>query len=418
MASKNRHSGSKDNFTAHGSSDPTTIAMKCDENEASGEIKEDDILYQMDQELDQRLSYLCGLRTQQAPANMARSTDTNAVLKSFPQGFDGQQENFVHETCERLSNLSVCNTYSEDQSLATGNSKRNVMVKRNNSIRNNEDQECTQGSKGEGFSPHYLDSELPKSSSSHRKQDQLNEIHKSEENFEAKAELLKDETEENELDDAKTEGIFDEFLDHSTRIRIATLTKRAATLNEALKLTQEECKRLSQSMRSACTAAQVAERERRNMNKQVQTLQQELSKLQKVNKHSQQRVKDLTRECQSLRKELSSTRQSECERRNAQSSCEAQLTRSRADNAALRDQMANLVMRHKEETNQLHASIESSNSRFKETERWQRNVFALVQKQEKLIAVLNEQKNNVAAAKAVAGLEEKFLDIISPLQAP
>lgn len=175
-------------------------------------------------------------------------------LRSFFQEFDVQQENCLHEACDSLSTLSVGNAHTEEQSWARGDSDRSMTVKKNakasNSVRDVEAQECTQGSEEEEGSACFYESELmPKSSSTGIRPDQLHEAaDKSENNVEAKAESLKNEVDENEVDDAKEEGVFDEFLDHSTRLRIGMLTKKVTALTEALKLTQEECRRLVRSL--------------------------------------------------------------------------------------------------------------------------------------------------------------------------
>nr|XP_027236598.1 myosin-10-like isoform X1 [Penaeus vannamei] len=225
----------------------------------------------------------------------------------------------------------------------------------------------------------------------------------------------KQEATDDHLEEAE-DAIFDEFLDQSTRYRISSLCKKVTHLNGTISVLQEECKRLLNAKKEACTRAHTSETERRTLNKQVLLLQQQTTKLQKSNKQLQDRVQELNIECQGLRKELSSHQHSENEHRSSQSSFQAQLTRAHSENASLREQISALKNRHKEELEQLRTALGSSNSKVKELERQQRNMNALVKKQDKLIGVLNEQKNNLAAAKAAAGLEEKFLNIITPLQ--
>ncbi|XP_047481869.1 myosin-11-like isoform X2 [Penaeus chinensis] len=228
----------------------------------------------------------------------------------------------------------------------------------------------------------------------------------------------KQEPTDDPLEEGEENAIFDEFLDQSTRYRISSLCKKVTHLNGTISVLQEECKRLSSAKKEACTKAHTAETERRTLNKQVLLLQQQTTKLQKSNKQLQGRVQELNTECQGLRKELSSHHHSESEHRSSQSSFQAQLTRAHSENASLREQITTLKNRHKEELDQLRTALGSSNSKVKELERQQRNMSALVKKQDKLIGVINEQKNNLAAAKAAAGLEEKFLNIITPLQPP
>ncbi|XP_045619351.2 LOW QUALITY PROTEIN: testis-expressed protein 9 [Procambarus clarkii] len=343
-------------------------------------VPEDHILLQMDQELDQRLSRLCRRRPDQTPSLLSRMISSDGNIMANKQMDAG---NFASGSTAQASIPD-----NEGDNWPSGCS---IRTKEKNDILN---------------SPLSVSVEKPRGTAS--MPDKRNV---------AEPELVENDTDEEVLD-AKEEAIFDEFLDQSTRIRIGHLTKKVMGLNQALKLSRDECKRLMSAKREASMAFHTAETERRNMNKQIQTLQQENSRLQTSNKCLQHRIKELTGECQGLRKELCSTRQSESDHRSGQSSIQAQLTRSRADNAAIRDQMAQIKTKHKEEVDELRAFVTESNSRIKDLERQQRNLYALVKKQECLITVLNKQKNNIAAAKVAACLEDKFLAIISPLQPP
>ncbi|XP_064090359.1 uncharacterized protein LOC135204199 isoform X2 [Macrobrachium nipponense] len=223
-----------------------------------------------------------------------------------------------------------------------------------------------------------------------------------------------------ELDDfgGAQDAIFDDFLDQSTKIRIKALTSKVSHLTEVLNVKQAECKKHTQAKQEALSSLQTSEMSRRSMSKQLQTTQQELARLGKSNKHLSDRVKELTSECQILRKELTSSKQSQCEQKSATTSSRAQLTRLRTDNATLKEQIAELKKKHKDELDELRSTLTSNSAQIKELERQQRNYCALVKKQELLIRILNEQKINIGVAKTAACLEDKFLSILTPLQPP
>ncbi|XP_042226167.1 uncharacterized protein LOC121869084 isoform X2 [Homarus americanus] len=381
-----------------------------------GEVPEEYVLLQMDQELDQRLNRLCMLRTGMTPSNTPWVTGPSTRPRSAPQASDGQQRSLPHNTNTDFSGTSSSNVSDRVQNVVVNNSNQNVMVSKR---RDTDDYMRGLGAQtsvkvNEDVDKRNKEELMTGNPSGTTSNQTIGTGDMSDKSNVGEEEVDEDE----ESNTREEEAIFDEFLDHSTRVRINMLTKKVSALTEALKFAQGECKRLSCAKREASGAAQAAETERRTLSKQVHVLQQETSKLQKSNKHLQERVKELGGECQGLRKELSSRQQGECERRSAQSSHQAQLTRSRADNATLRDQMAILKTKHKEEVDQLRSSVANSNARVKELERQQRNYSALVKKQEKLITILNEQKNNIAAAKTVVGLEEKFLSVVSQLQPP
>ncbi|XP_066973734.1 golgin subfamily A member 5-like [Macrobrachium rosenbergii] len=149
-----------------------------------------------------------------------------------------------------------------------------------------------------------------------------------------------------DLDEAQ-DAIFDDFLDQSTKIRIKTLTSKVSHLTDVLNVKQAECKKHAQAKQEALSSLQASEMSRRSMSKQLQNTQQELARLGKSNKHLSERVKELTSECQTLRKELAGSKQSHCEQKSATTSSRAQLTRLRTDNATLKEQIADLKKKHK-----------------------------------------------------------------------
>ncbi|XP_053627202.1 testis-expressed protein 9 isoform X2 [Cherax quadricarinatus] len=424
MASDNKYyRGHKHHCAVNGDAASIAVPALFHQHSCGGKdsrvVPEDDILLQMDQELDQRLSQLRRLGLGRKSSHFSMSMESSTQLKISPRGLDSKPRSFV------LSGASSSNSIRDKQNVKIitndGHMAANT-CKSDGNLTGGPEAQSTPSDESDGCSPRC-------NSQSKRMGDKLNSSSSvcegklkgtmsALERSAVEAELVGNVNNEVEVDDDKEEAIFDEFLDQSTRVRISILTKKVKSLSETLKLSQEECKRLVHAKRVASVASSAAETERRNINKKVQNLHQENSKLQKSNKHLLQRVKELNGECQVLRKELASTQHSKCGHCSSQSFIQAQLTRARADNAALRDHTEKLKMKHKEELDQLHASVTSSNARIKELEREKRNFSALVKKQEHLITVLNEQKNNIAAAKAVACLEDRFLAIISPLQPP
>ncbi|KAK7072060.1 hypothetical protein SK128_020061 [Halocaridina rubra] len=341
---------------------------------------EDEVLLQLDRELDIRLKNLREKRSSAPSSNKGRTpVSVNPVVDALSSL--SAQKNPTSGNLSKVNNLHLAKEQTGDEC----NSENNYSGK------NSKEEESTVD----------VDDTLKmgRLSTPTTTSDDVNESADSVE----------------ELDEAK-DAIFDEFLDQSTQFRLKALTTKIATLTEALQITQLECKRLVDAKQEAGATARAAELSRRTLSKQLQSQQKELAKHQKTNKHLQERVKELTSECQALRKELSSTRQSECERKSAQSSSHAQLTRVRADNASLKEQIGHMKMKHKEELDCLQSTLAGRNERIKELERDHRNFSSLMKKQENLIKVLNEQKANIGIAKAAAGLEEKFLELIAPLQ--
>ncbi|KAK3867347.1 hypothetical protein Pcinc_027187 [Petrolisthes cinctipes] len=211
------------------------------------------------------------------------------------------------------------------------------------------------------------------------------------------------------------DAIFDDFLDTCTRSRLRLLTTKVASLTQALQAAKEECNSLTASKREANRAVQVGEVERRALSKRVIALQQDSTRLTRTNAQLNTRVKELTSECQALQKEVSSIYQREGERRGSHTALQAQLTRARSESASLRDQLASLKFRRKEEVEELRGQLAEAETKNRGLERARRNLAALTSKQQRLIEVLEKQKSNIAAGRAVAGLEEKFLATIAPL---
>ncbi|KAK4320207.1 hypothetical protein Pmani_008898 [Petrolisthes manimaculis] len=214
------------------------------------------------------------------------------------------------------------------------------------------------------------------------------------------------------------DAIFDDFLDTCTRSRLKLLTTKVASLTQTLQAAKEECNSLTASKREANRAVQVGEVERRALSKRVIALQQDSARLTRTNAQLNTRVKELTSECQAVQKEVSSIYHREGERRGSHTALQAQLTRARAESANLRDQLTSLKFRHKEEAEELRGQLAEAETKNRGLERARRNLATLTSKQQRLIEVLEKQKSNIAAGRAVAGLEEKFLATIAPLHPP
>ncbi|CAL4066973.1 unnamed protein product, partial [Meganyctiphanes norvegica] len=220
---------------------------------------------------------------------------------------------------------------------------------------------------------------------------------------------------EEDLDD-NDDTMFDEFLDNATKLRIKSLSSKLLGLNQTLYMVQEECKKLRQEKRDSYLRAQNAESECSSLRKTVISIQQQLSRQQDSNKTLQEQLKQKTTDCQALRKELSSYRSIENDFKSLQSTKESLLNRTKAENASLKEQIFGIKARQKEELNQVLEKSSEANKKSRQLEKQNRNLSLLVKKQEKLLAVITEQRDNIAIAKAAQSLEDKFLNIISPLQ--
>ncbi|XP_063855223.1 uncharacterized protein LOC135097348 [Scylla paramamosain] len=235
------------------------------------------------------------------------------------------------------------------------------------------------------------------------------------ERLKEKSEHKEDEEEEEKEEDY---AIFDEFLDASTRCRLRQLASKVEALSQALHLAREECQQMASSKRESSRAVQAAERECRAMAKQTQVMKQELARLQKTNADLRLRVKELGQECQALRKEASEARQREACRGAGHTSLQGHLTRARAENLNLKEQLVNSKALHKEEVEELRRKLREGEEKRRDVERDRRELRAVTKKQDKLIEILHQQKSHLAAAKATAGLEQKFLSLIAPLHHP
>ncbi|XP_068218669.1 testis-expressed protein 9-like [Palaemon carinicauda] len=365
-------------------------------------LSEDEALLQLDRELDERMRNLCRkgsiavkiVSDKVIKTNLPENNGSSRINSPSSSGSQRQREsddshavggiglNRVSEQILRkddhVNTLDILDKDDKKQSLSTVEENTLSEV-----VGNTETTECHPNKKGEAveFSEKANDEDLA------------------------------------DLDEGQ-DAIFDDFLDQSTKIQIKLLRSKVSNLTEVLNVKQAECKKLTQAKQEALSSLQAAEKTRRVMSKQLQTTQQESARLCKSNKHLSERVKELTGECQMLRKELSNSKQSHCEQKSAQTSSRAQLTRLRAENTTLKEQIGDLKKKHKDELDELRSTQSSNSARIKDLERQQRNYCALVKKQELLIRVLNEQKINIGVAKTAACLEEKFLSILTPLQPP
>ncbi|XP_045105640.1 cilia- and flagella-associated protein 251-like [Portunus trituberculatus] len=174
-----------------------------------------------------------------------------------------------------------------------------------------------------------------------------------------------DKEKEEEEEEEEDYNIFDEFLDSSTRSCLHQLSGKVEALTHALHLAREECRQMASSKREANRAVQAAERECRAMAKQTQGLKQDSTRLQKTNTDLKLRVKELEQECQALRKEASEMRQREACRGAGHTSLQGQLTRARAENTSLKDQMVTSRALHKEEVEGLRRKLRDGKKRGK-----------------------------------------------------